>query len=198
LVNGFQALAVARSRHYEWFQNGVWNFDVTSDFGRIDRQNAFMRAMIDRARRLYNPLTINSFLSKLPQGITLDSNFTLNDLIALVVKFHGINPASMLTYTLPTVTGQSSIGDVLYVSQPAAQQMLVNIFGSSLITPTNPPPNAAGQTPLPPHITPTTSTTTTTVKATGTKHTTPTTSPTTTTTAPPEGQQFFDPVPCNP
>ena len=195
LVDGFEALAVARSRHYEWFQNGSWHFDVTSDFGRIDRQNAFLRAMIDRARRLYNPLTINSFLSKLPQGITLDTNFTLNELIGLAVKFHGMNPAAMLTYTLPTTPGTSSLGDVLYVAEPAAQQMLVSIFGSDLIAPTNPPPNAAGQTPMPPVVTTTTSTPTTTSP----KHkaTTPT-APTTTTTLATPGQQFFDPVPCSP
>jgi LCP family protein required for cell wall assembly len=199
LVNGFQALAVARSRHYEWFQNGVWNFDVTSDYGRIDRQNAFMRAMIDRVKRLYNPLTINSFLSKLPQGITLDDNFTLNELIALAVKFHGINPANMLTYTLPTTPGQSAaLGDVLYVQEPEAQQMLVNVFGSTLITPTNPPPNAEGQTPLPPVVTTTTSTTTTIVAKSSKKQATTSSTPTTTTTIATPGDQYFDPVPCNP
>ena len=205
LVDGFQALAVARSRHYEWFQNGVWNYDVTSDFGRIDRQNAFMRAMIERAKHLYNPLTLNSFLSKLPQGITLDSNFTLNDLIALAVKFHSFNPANMTAYTLPTVSGVNpTLGDVLYTDEPAAQQMLVNIFGSELITPTNPPPNAALQTPLPPVVTTTTTVpaTTTTHKATSTTAKsvagTTTSSPTTTTTVATPGQQYFDPVPCTP
>lgn len=197
LVDGFQALAVARSRHYEWFQNGIWNFDVTSDFGRIDRQNAFMRAMIERAKHLYNPLTINSFLSKLPQGITLDSNFSMTDLIGLAVKFHSFNPAMMSAYTLPTVSGVNpTLGDVLYVDQPAAQQMLVNVFGSALITPTNPPPNTALQTPLPPVVT-----TTTTVPATSTtQKTTSTTgkSSTTPTTVAAPGQQYFDPVPCTP
>jgi len=136
LVTRFQALAVARSRHYEWYQNGVWNFDGTSDFGRIIRQDAFMRAMINRVRGLYNPLTINAFLSKVPQGITLDDNFTLNDLIEIAVKFHGMNPNAMLTYTLPTIAGtNASVGDVLYVDQPAAQQMLVDLYGNTLLTP---------------------------------------------------------------
>jgi LCP family protein required for cell wall assembly len=197
LVTRFQALAVARSRHYEWYQNGVWNFDGSSDFGRIIRQDAFMRAMIDRVRGLYNPLTINTFLSKIPQGITLDDKFTLNELVALAVKFHGINPNAMLTYTMPTVAGNNtSLGDVLYVDQPAAQQMLVNLFGTSLLTPTNPPPNTALQTPLPPRITSTTttsSTTTTLKKSTGK-------APPTTTTTVNASQVIpsFDPVPCHP
>jgi LCP family protein required for cell wall assembly len=197
LVTRFQALAVARSRHYEWYQNGVWNYDGTSDFGRIIRQDAFMRAMINRVRGLYNPLTINNFLSKIPQGITLDDNFSLKELLEMAVKFHGMNPNAMLTYTLPTVSGVNpSVGDVLYVDQPAAQQMLVSLYGNTLLTPTNPPPNSLLQTPLPPHIavTTTTSTTTTTLKSTSKKKA----PPTTTTTSVSQAIPPFDPVPCSP
>ena len=197
LVTGFQALAVARSRHYYWYQNGQWNYDVTSDFGRIQRQNAFLRALLSRVKSIYNPLTLNSFLSKIPQGITLDQNFSLNELIGLALKFHNLNPNAMKTYTLPTLGATSSVGDVQFVQEPAAQQMLTNIFGSELMRPTNPPPNTALQTPMPPVI----PVTTTTV---GTHHTstsgasTSASHPTTTTTQPPEGLQYFDPVPCTP
>jgi LCP family protein required for cell wall assembly len=204
LVTRFQALAVARSRHYEWYQNGVWNYDGTSDFGRILRQDAFMRAMINRVRGLYNPLSINNFLSKIPQGITLDDQFTLRELVALAVKFHGINPNAMLTYTIPTISGVNpTVGDVLYVDQPAAQQMLVDLFGNSLLKPTNPPPNSALQTPPPPTITPTTttSTTTTTLKSSGKSKGTSTTTTTITALAVAGSTQAtppYDPVPCSP
>jgi len=218
LVTGFQALAVTRSRHfyynvkgdsvwpgnntsYDELYNLGWMYDGTSDFGRIDRQNAFLRAMLNRARGLYNPLTLNSFLSKIPQGVTLDSNFTLNELIALAVKFHNLSSANLFTYTIPVISGQiASLGDVLFVEQPEAQQMLVNIFGSELLTPADPPPNSALETPLPPVVTTTTSTTTTTLKATKKKHSTSTTStPTTTTTLNPTlAVPSFDPVPCTP
>jgi hypothetical protein len=125
----------------------------------------------------------------------LDSNFTLNELIALAVKFHGLNPAKMLTYTMPVTDAQvSGIGDVLFVQQPDAQQMLVNIFGSQLLTPTDPPPNTALQTPLPPVVLPTTTTTLAPHKK--KKHGT---SPTTTTTInPSQVVPYFDPVPCTP
>ena len=216
LVTGFQALAVVRSRHFYynvkgdsvWPGNNTsanelynlgWIYDGTSDFGRIDRQNAFLRAMISRAKGLYNPLTINTFLSKIPQGISLDTNFTLTELIELAVKFHGLNPANMLTYTLPVTDSQvPGIGDVLFVEQPEAQQMLVNIFGSQLLTPADPPPNSALETPLPPVITPTTSTTTTiTATTTKSKHKEP---PATTTTTINQSQVVpnFDPAPCTP
>ena len=197
-----------RSRHYQWYEHGVWNTDVTSDFGRIWRQGVFLHAMVARAKGLYNPLTINSFISKLPQGIALDQNFSLGELISLAVKFHSLNPANILTYTLPVVPGTALGGqDVEFVSQPAAQEMLVRIFGDELIAPTNPPPNQAGQTPAPPKIAvPTTTTTvhhaTTTTTAskssTTVHHVTTVVHHVTTTTQPVEGDQYFDPTVCTP
>ncbi len=213
LVNGFQALAVARSRHfyYNVKHNGVWPknainmsygqlaalgwiYDVTSDYGRIDRQNAFIRAMISRVKGLYNPLTINSFLEKLPDGIMIDHNFTFNELIGLAYRFHSFNPAAMQSFTMPT-TGATVHGqDLLFVNQPAAQRLMVNIFGADLIAPTNPPPNQSFATPMPPVIAPTTSTTASaTSTSTSTKKKHPTT---TTTTNPSPASPTFDPVPC--
>jgi LCP family protein required for cell wall assembly len=220
LIQGAEALAVTRSRHLYYnikhlrywphdatgtalanstaidneVYNDGWRYDGTSDFGRIIRQDAFLRAMVDQAKKLYNPLTINSFLSKLPQGVTLDSNFSLHELIGLAVRFHSINPNAIQTYTLPTLAADNaSLGDVLFVNQPAAQKMFVQIFGSELEAPTNPPPNQALQTPPPPVIT-TTSTTTTTVSA--NKKSTSTS--TTTTTNPTLAQPNYDPRPCAP
>jgi LCP family protein required for cell wall assembly len=203
LVTGFQALAVARSRHYQYFQNGQWYSDGTSDFGRIDRQNAFLRAMISKIKGLgiLNPIAFNNFLSQIPQGITIDSHFSLGELIGLALRFHGFNPAAMKTYTLPTTSSvDPAVGDVLFVAQPLAQQLLVNIFGSQLIAPTNPPPNSSLQTPMPPPVAPTTTTTVaksaTTVKRTGT--TVKRTTPVTTTTNPTNVVPYFDPTPCTP
>ena len=173
-----------------------WIYDGTSDFGRIDRQNAFLRAMVDQARKLYNPLTLNSFLSNLPQGITLDKNFSLNELIGLAKRFHSLNANAIQTYTMPTVAANNTdLGDVLYVDQPAAQQLLVNIFGTELEAPTNPPPNTALQTPPPPVVT---ATTTTLATAVTTKNSSTSSTTTTTTTNPTLAVPSFDPRPCAP
>jgi LCP family protein required for cell wall assembly len=221
LITGFQTLAISRSRHFYYNVDGAktfppvswgstseganelynagWMYDPTSDFGRIDRQDAFMRAMIDRAKTLYNPLTLNSFLSKIPQGVALDQNFSLHELIGLAVRFHGINANSIQTWTLPTTAvNNTALGDVLYVQQPESQQMLVDVFGSQLETPSNPPPNEAGQTPLPPAVTATTTTTapatTTTKGKSGATTTTAAATPNPTLTSVPN----YDPVPCTP
>src|SRR6202142_4443260 len=170
LVDGFQALAVARSRHYYYALNGhpVWpnrkdfahmsdsaindelindgfTYDGTSDFGRIDRQTSFLRAMFSRVKsKLGDPITMNRFLSSLPQGITIDNTFSLNELIGLALKFHSYNTNAMQTFTMPEIPAVAGGADVEVVEQPSAEQLLVKIFGTSLLRPTNPPPNAAG------------------------------------------------------
>ncbi len=165
----------------ELLTNG-FTYDGTSDFGRIDRQTSFLRAMFERVKsKLDNPIAMNGFLENLPKGITIDDTFSLNELIGLALKFHGYNSNSMQTYTLDEVPAVVGGADVEVVQEPYAEQQLVNIFGSSLLRPTNPPPNAAGVPQMPPVITPTT--TTTLATTTTTKHhkapvTTPTINPT--------------------
>ena len=228
LVNGFQALALARSRHYLYsptnrpfpkggallYQNGNlsalaaegWYYDGTSDYGRIIRQNAFLRAMFARVKgSLDNPLRINSFLANLPAGVSIDSTFTFNEMIGLALKFHSYNTATMQTYTLPNYPGLLGGADVLFVQEPQTQQLLTQIFGTTLRRPTNPPPIPSGATPQPPVIA---VTTTTVARATTTAHspksgkkhtsTTTTTHPVTTTTNPSQAAPSYDPVPCTP
>ncbi len=158
LLNGAQALAVARARHYEYYENGYWQYDGTSDFGRIQRQDVFIKAMMSAAKSKLNPLTVNAFIGSLHEGITIDDGFGFNELIGLALTYHSFDPTSLQGETLPTEAANDfgDLGDVLTVQQPEAQQMLVNVFGSSLVTPTNPPPDASGVPQPPPTITPTT------------------------------------------
>jgi hypothetical protein len=100
----------------------------------------------------------------------------------------------MQTFTMPETPAVVGGADVEVVEEPQAEQLMVSIFGNTLLRPTNPPPNASGVPQMPPVITPTTTTTlhstTTTTKH---HHTT-----TTTTTNPTLAVPSFDPVPCTP
>ncbi len=188
-LNGGYSLAVARSRHYQYFQDGYWQTDGTSDFGRIQRQNAFMKALITQAESRYNPLTINAFIGAVVQGVTIDNTFTTAGLIDLAQEFHAFSSSSLATATLPTYSDLNSstfadLGDVLYVQQPDAQETITQFLGQPPETASTPPPDPDGN----PTTVPTT------VPATGTTAPGQTTTPassTTTTTLP-----NFDPTPC--
>jgi LCP family protein required for cell wall assembly len=193
LLNGSQALAVARSRHYEYFTNGYWHTDGTSDFGRIQRQDVFLKAMIQSAKSKVNPFTVNAFLGSLHEGVTIDDGWGFNELVGLALTYRSFDPAQLAGQTMPTVSSSAfgGLGDVLTVDQPATQQMLVNIFGSSLQTPTNPPPDVDGVPHEPPTITPTTVTPTT---AATSGHAASSGATTTPTTTPPPS---FNPTNCS-
>ncbi len=193
LLSGFQALAVARSRHYEYYENGYWHYDGTSDFGRIQRQDVFIKSLMDAAKSKVNPLTVNAFIGSIHEGVTIDDGFGFNELIGLALTYHSFDPAQLQGETMPTVSSSAfpSLGDVLTVDQPATQQMLVNIFGSSLVSPTNPPPNVNGVPTPPPDITPTT----TAPAGTGTTAAGGSAATTTPTTTPPPS---FNPTSCTP
>ena len=133
LLNGGYGLALARSRHYQYYVDGYWHYDGTSDFGRIQRQNAFLKAMINQAETKYNPLTLNAFIGSVVQGLTIDSTFTVSDLVTLSREFHTFASSSLATATLPTYSQYSStfsgLGDVLYVQQPQAGQVINQFLG---------------------------------------------------------------------
>jgi len=188
LLGGFQALAVARARHYQYYKDGSWQYDPTSDFGRIQRQDAFIRALLDRAQSTLNPLKIFGLINSVGNGVVIDSRFGYNQVLGLALTYRNFNTDGLVGQTLPTVSASAFgyLGSVLAVDQPAAQQMLVNIFGSDLTNPTNPPPDAYGVARPPPTLTPT-------VAAPPPSGTPP--ASTTPTTVPP---QPFNPTPCTP
>ena len=112
----------------------------------------FLKSLITAAKSKVNPLTVNAFLGSVHEGITIDDGFGFNELIGLALDYHSFDPTNLQGQTLPTeaANGFGDLGDVLTVEQPEAQQMLVNVFGSSLTTPTNPPPDANGYPNPPP------------------------------------------------
>ncbi len=198
LLNGTQALAVARARHYEYYQDGYWQYDPTSDFGRIERQDVFLRSLIAEAKSKVNPLTVNAFIGSIHEGVTIDDGFSFNELVGLALDYHSFNPGALQAQTLPTLAtnGFGDLGDVLTLDQPAAQETLVNIFGSSLIAPTNPPPGADGVPQAPPAVAPAAATAPSASSGSSSNSGSTGAAPvaTTTTTVPPS----FNPTPCTP
>ena len=144
MVNGTTALQLVRSRHlYYKNSEGEWEYDGQSDFSRIQRQDAFFRAVLAKLNATgLDPLTINAFLGAAVTNLTIDDTLTKTDLFNLAEDFKGLSSSHLVTETLPTTSFVTDGGaDVLQEAQPYAQNM-INAF------------NAIGSTP------PTTTTTT--------------------------------------
>ncbi len=159
VVNGTTALELVRSRHlYYKNSDGYWEYDGLSDFSRIQRQDAFFRAVLAKINSsITNPLAINSFIGAAVGNLTIDDTLTQGDILHIADVFRGLPASHLVTETLPTVSYTSSGGAAaLKAAQPYAQNV-IDAF------------NAIGTTPP---------TTTTTAPAKHAKSTTTTTVPT--------------------
>ena len=68
------ALDYARSRYYEYFENGKWHEDGSSDLGRISRQQYFIRSLANEAVKsgFRNFTKVNNIINKTVDNITRD------------------------------------------------------------------------------------------------------------------------------
>jgi LCP family protein required for cell wall assembly len=136
VVNGVTALQLVRSRHlYYMNSHGEWEYDGLSDFSRIQRQDAFFRAVLQKANSsITNPLAINSFIGASVGNVTIDDSLTEADLYDLATTFRGLSGSNLVTETLPTTSFVTDGGaDVLQEAQPYAQNMITafNAIGAS-------------------------------------------------------------------
>ncbi|MDA8280272.1 MAG: LCP family protein [Actinomycetota bacterium] len=145
-LNGSMALALSRSRFYQYYSAGSWHSDPTSDIGRIERQNIVIQAVIDKARTLVNPVSLNSLLSTMVQDITVDRGLSFSMLLSLAEQYHAFSGSRLTSYTLPTAPQVSSYaGDILVVQQPQAQQMIAAFLGGPPQAVSTPPVDQYGQ-----------------------------------------------------
>lgn len=168
---GDEALAYVRSRHLKWVdENGKAHEDRLSDFGRISRQQDFLRRVLQSALRkgITDPAIAQALIKSLQTEIVTESGFTVNDMMKFAGIMRDIDPKAISQYQVQASRLIVSGNDVLQVVDNENMRAILAIF--------------QGKAPLagaPPQTTETTSVTTTTVKST-------TSSAATTTTASPE------------
>ncbi|MGA3146221.1 MAG: LCP family protein [Acidimicrobiales bacterium] len=194
VLDGAQALALSRSRYFQYDADGQWNSDPTSDIGRIERQNLIISAALDKAKSTYNPFRLNTLLTSVVHDFSKDNGLTPDDLFSLAERYHAFSGSSLQTYTLPTVGATSSAaGDVEVVEPEAAAQMIDQFLGGTVGPIVTPPLDAYGNPIALPVTAPTTAATTAQTVA---PATTATAGATTATTAPTSTVPSFDPQPC--
>jgi len=126
-VNGIVALQLVRSRHLQYVDsNGYWESDGLSDFSRIQRQDAFFRAVLAKINTsVTNPLAINSFIGAAVGNMTIDDTLTEADLYNIAQDFRGLPSSHFITETLPTIGYVTDGGaEVLKAAEPYAQNMI--------------------------------------------------------------------------
>jgi LCP family protein required for cell wall assembly len=120
-----QALAYARSRHFEIYDEGSKRYvdDPASDIGRINRQQRFIKAALKRAiaKGVRNPFTMNQLIGVGQRSVTLDDQLTTQDIVDLGVQFRDFDPEELDLYVPPTRGGNVGAASVVFLDERAAE-----------------------------------------------------------------------------
>ncbi|MEN3314026.1 MAG: hypothetical protein V7605_260 [Acidimicrobiaceae bacterium] len=129
--DGDVGLSWVRSRHYEYFESGKWRTDPSSDLGRIQRQQDFIRRMMRKAvsSGLTNPLTLNRLIGIGVKDVTIDSSMSTSDLVRVARRFKSLNPDTVDMLTLPTTPVTIGGADVLRLNQAEAKTYIDRLNG---------------------------------------------------------------------
>jgi LCP family protein required for cell wall assembly len=120
-LDGEQALAYVRSRHYTERVGGEPRLDPTADLGRMKRQQAFLRAVLGDLGDSKNPITMGRVGSRMADGLRVDDKMSLWGAMRFGWRMRGAEPES---YELPTVGDSNASGAVLILRTAEAQPIL--------------------------------------------------------------------------
>lgn len=120
-LDGPQALAYVRSRHYVEVIDGKEHPDPTADLGRVKRQQAFLSAVFGELGSTKNPLSLARAASSATGGLRVDDTLGLLDAIKLGWRLRSLDPE---TVELPVQNGSNKSGAVLFLVDPDAQAAL--------------------------------------------------------------------------
>lgn len=123
-LNGSQALAYARSRHYQELQNGSWRSVDANDIGRTGRQQEVMRALLARLKSPSSITEAGNLASSVSRHMTIDSNLAESSVASMVWDFRGIITGSIEGMTLPTTGATIRGSSVQLAKDPEASEML--------------------------------------------------------------------------
>lgn len=158
-LSGAQALGFVRSREYQYYLHGEWHYQLfpESDLARIQRQQAFTRDLVRKAKTKFGPTSVfqlNNLIGSVTQNLTVDKSFSNSLLLSLAQDFRSANLSTIPSYTFPDVNSTSVPGALdpqIQQGQAVIQQWL-NVGQSAPPAPAA--PSATTSTPPTTTVTP--------------------------------------------
>lgn len=120
-LDGEQALAYVRSRHYTEMIDGQLVEDPRADLGRIERQQKFLSVVIDKLSGTKNPFALARAASGMAEGLRIDDEMSMFDAVRFAWGMRGM--AEPLD-PLPVSDDRNESGAVLILDEAAAQPIL--------------------------------------------------------------------------
>ena len=129
VLDGVQALAFARSRFYEEFQNGDWQRDGSSDIGRMKRQQLFVNEALSAtlAAVKSDPMSTGALLAAVSSAIMIDDEL---DPLAAAATLRNAVGGGLATYSMPVV-GTTIDGNSVLLPDDGADELLAYFRGEA-------------------------------------------------------------------
>lgn len=123
-LDGYQALAYARSRTYQELVDGTWRTVDGGDLGRAARQQALVRAIAEQLKRPSNLADTGEVVASIAQHVTVDAALADASLTRLAFSLRGLSGADISSATLPTMGANRGGASVQEIDRPAARAVL--------------------------------------------------------------------------
>jgi LCP family protein required for cell wall assembly len=108
-LDGTQALAYVRSRHYTEIIDGKQHPDPTGDLGRVTRQQQFLRAVLAKAGASRNPFTLMRIATALAGGLRIDDKMGLLEAMRFAWRMGKLHPTSVPLPVDPKTIGGAAV-----------------------------------------------------------------------------------------
>jgi LCP family protein required for cell wall assembly len=127
ILDGVQALAYARSRHYEEYRDDKWHEDPASDIGRTKRQQQFVNLALQKAldRIKVDPFSAGRLVTAIGSSLRVDDEL---DPISAAASLRSAVDGGIATYSLPVV-GKTISGNAVLLLGDGSDAVLAYFRG---------------------------------------------------------------------
>jgi LCP family protein required for cell wall assembly len=123
-LDGAQALAYVRSRHYQEYRDGEWVSVDASDIGRMRRQQQIILAVLAEMKRPATLTDASGLVQTIASSLTVDSLLGQRTMLDLAWSLRSIDAAAIDAATLPTYGKMIDDRSYQLPKEPQATQVL--------------------------------------------------------------------------
>jgi len=134
LLDGSQALAYARSRHYQELRDGSWVSVDADDIGRTGRQQNLILAILGAVKTPSSLTEAGSIVGGFAQHLTVDSAFARSSLVELAFRMRSISGAKIETATLPVYLDTFNEMSIVRLQHPEADELIAQFAAGQSMT----------------------------------------------------------------
>ena len=134
LLEGSQALAYARSRHYQEQRDGTWVSVDADDIGRTERQQKLLVAILGAIKTPSNATEAGSIVGSFSQHLTVDSALARSSLVDLAFRMRSISSQKIETATLPVYLDTYNSMSIVRMQHPQADELIADFASGRSMT----------------------------------------------------------------